>query len=161
MSTGKQGEENKQQQGQQQQGQQQGQQQQGSRPKSQQHKRTTAEWVTLGVSAVIILGLVGLITYLAFRPGSDDANLQVQTYPDQIRTEQGFYYLPVKISNLGNRTVGNVWIEFALSTGQGQTERSQISMNFLSAQDSQRGQVAFQHDPSQGSLKISFGYIYP
>ncbi len=152
MSAGKQGEENNQQEGGQ---------QQGGQPKAQQHQRTPAEWVTLGVSALIILALVGLITYLAFRPGSNEPVLQVQTFPGQMRKNGGFYYLPVMVTNNGNRTVGNVWVGFQLSTGQGQAETSQITMNFLATHDAQRGQVAFQHDPTQGALKISFSFIYP
>ncbi len=132
-----------------------------SEPKSEKHQRTTAEWITLGVSAALILGLIGLITWLYFRETSNQILLEVHPQMDAVFTHNGQYYLPVKLSNTGDETAANVWVALKLTGSQGSAETAEINISFIPAHGTHQAGVSFSNDPRQGDLQITFGYIYP
>ncbi len=139
----------------------QGQDNEQSEPKSEKHQRTAAEWITLGISAAIILSLIGLITWLYFRETSNQVLLEVHPQMEAVFTQNGQYYLPVKLSNVGDETAANLWVALKLTGSQGQTETAEINLNFIPAHGYHQADVAFTQDPRQGQLDITFGYVYP
>jgi uncharacterized protein (TIGR02588 family) len=129
--------------------------------KESQPSRTTAEWVTLGVSLGIVLGLLGLLTYLSFRGGEQPVLIEVEPQLDSVREEGGRYYLPVEITNQGDATASEVQIEISLSDVQGNEHSSSFTVQFLAGGAAAKGEAIFTADPRQGELTVSSGYLEP
>ena len=124
--------------------------------------RTTVEWITLGISVMIIASLVGLITYLYVSGGSTPAVIEVKPQFDQIRQVQDRYYLPVEITNVGGETAEEVTVRISLASVNGQTEPAEVTIAFLAGHASANATVAFREDPSQGEVMVDVvSYLEP
>lgn len=124
--------------------------------------RTTVEWITLGISVMIIASLVGLISYLYVSGGSTPAIIEVKPQFDQIRKVQDRYYVPVEITNVGGETAEEVTVQISLESANGQTESAEVTIDFLAGQDRANATVAFGEDPSQGEVTVDVvSYLEP
>ena len=116
--------------------------------------RSVAEWTTLAIGAVLILALVGLVTYL-YVSGDNRPPVVAATPLDQeIRHEEGTYYVPIEVTNRGDRTAEEVVVQAELSTGEGAPEVSEFTIDFLAGGETAEGTVAFSADPSAGELMV-------
>jgi uncharacterized protein (TIGR02588 family) len=116
--------------------------------------RTAAEWTTLGISTAIVLALVGLVLYEDVAGGKQPPVIEVHPRLEAVRHEAGTYYLPVEIRNRGDTAAEDVRVHIALTTDRNQRQSSELRTDFLAGGASIRGVVAFQEDPSRGSLTI-------
>ena len=116
--------------------------------------RSTAEWTTLGISITIVLGILGLITYLYISGGGERPNIAVDAKFEELRSEPSGYYLPVEVINEGDRTAEDVRVEVELDSSNGQPETSEISVMFLAGGERMTGTFIFEEDPTQGELTI-------
>lgn len=117
--------------------------------------RSVAEWSTLAISAAILLTIVGLVTWLAFRGDERAPEIVAEPHLDLLRDEASGYYLPVTIRNDGDITVQDAVIQGELDTGEGQPETADITIPFLSGGEEVRGTMVFQQDPTSGELTVS------
>ena len=114
--------------------------------------RSMAEWTTLGISIAILIFVLGLTTYLYVRGGEKPAVILVEPQMQEIRQDNGSYYLPVIVRNEGDPTVEEVNIEAELDTGAGEPETAQFTVNFLAGGEQVEGTFVFQHNPAEGNL---------
>ncbi|HEV2073517.1 MAG TPA: TIGR02588 family protein [Thermomicrobiales bacterium] len=114
--------------------------------------RSVAEWTTLGISIAILVFILGLTTYLYVRGGEKPAAILVEPQMQELRQDNGGYYLPVIVRNEGDPTVEEVNIEAELDTGAGEPETAQFTVNFLAGGEQVEGTFVFQHDPAEGDL---------
>jgi uncharacterized protein (TIGR02588 family) len=114
--------------------------------------RSIAEWTTFAISLVILIGIVGLITWLSFRGEERPPIITVEAQLEQVRREEGGYYLPVLIRNEGDSTVEDAMIQGELVTGEGQPETVDLTITYLAAGEEVQGTMVFQEDPTQGEL---------
>ncbi|NEP16439.1 MAG: TIGR02588 family protein [Leptolyngbya sp. SIO4C1] len=114
--------------------------------------RSLAEWLTLAVSACLLIGLVGLVIYdwqvNQNRPPRFDIEL-VETA--QVGSQ---YYVPFIITNTGGQVARTVQVSAELQLTNADTETGDQSIDFLSAQEQKRGSFVFDHDPQQGTLTV-------
>jgi uncharacterized protein (TIGR02588 family) len=124
-----------------------------------QKERTTAEWVTLGASILIILGLIGFITYEFFFSSTRPPLIEVNPRIEEVRQEGEAYYLPVEVSNRGDTIAEDIEVELTLTPEEGEPEAAQISLSFLSGGESADMITVFKSDPTTGRLEhvIAFG----
>ena len=116
--------------------------------------RSTAEWTTLGISITVVLGILGLITYLYVSGGGEPPSIMVETKIRELRSEANGYYLPVEVVNEGDRTAEEVRVEAELDTGTGQPETAEITVTFLAGGERVTGTFIFSEDPSAGDLTV-------
>lgn len=114
--------------------------------------RSVAEWTTLGISIAILLAILGLVTYLYGRGDEQPVVILVEPQMQELRQDEGEYYLPVIIRNEGDPTVEEVHIEAELDTGTGEPETAQFTIHFLAGGEQIEGTFIFQHDPAEGDL---------
>ena len=119
--------------------------------------RTFAEWTTLAISVVILLGTLGLISWLHFTENTDPANVTVEPQLDLLRQESSGYYLPVIVHNEGGETIRDVQIQAELLTDSGEPESADFTINFLVGGERVDGTFIFQQDPTQGDLTTAAG----
>ena len=123
--------------------------------------RSVAEWVTLGISVAIVVGVVLLVIYASLRGDDDPATIEVQPQLDQIRQVQGAYYLPVMVTNRGDRTAEDVQVHLSLTGGTGEPPSTQFTVRFLAGGERADAVVVFREDPSQGTLTTTISFIEP
>lgn len=114
--------------------------------------RTMAEWITLGISGAILLGIVGVLTWLSFRGAEHPPVIVVEPGMDQVREDDSGYYLPVVIRNTGDATVADAVVHAELDTGSGQPETAEITIDFLDGGETAAGAFVFREDPASGEL---------
>ena len=62
-------------------------------------ERSVAERTTLAISIILILGLVGLVTYVSINGGNEPPIVEAKPLPAEMRHEGESYYLPVAVTN--------------------------------------------------------------
>lgn len=115
--------------------------------------RTVAEWTTLAISAAMVVSMLGLVTYLYVRGDSQPAIVTASAQLDKLRQDDSAYYVPVQVTNEGDRTVEDVTIEGELAV-DGQVETAEITVTFLAGGERVTGAFVFSQDPSQGELTV-------
>ncbi len=116
--------------------------------------RTIAEWTTLGTSVLILFAVIVLLSYEYFASSARQPVVEAQPQLEEIRQAGGAYYLPVDVTNRGERTAEDVRVQVSLSSGQGQQETSQFSLKFLAGSATERGTVIFREDPLKGNITV-------
>jgi uncharacterized protein (TIGR02588 family) len=114
--------------------------------------RSVAEWTTLGISITILITILGLVTYLYLRGDEEPAVILVEPQMQELRQDEGGYYLPVVVRNEGDPTVEEVHIQAELDTRTGKPETAQFTISFLAGGEQVQGTFIFQHDPAKGEL---------
>lgn len=116
--------------------------------------RTIAEWTTLGISLAILALVFGSITWLSLKGDSEPTRVQVTPLLDAVQHEGGVWYLPVEVTNRGDRTAEAVTVEATLDTGEKEPEGAEITFGFLASRETVRGTFVFTSDPASGELTV-------
>lgn len=114
--------------------------------------RTGAEWTTLAISTGILIGVVGLIIWLAIRGTDQPPAIIVEPNFQDVRAEESGYYLPITIRNDGDATVQDAIVRGELDTGSGQPEDAEVTVDFLASGEEVYATFVFRSDPSSGEL---------
>lgn len=109
--------------------------------------RKVAEWVTLGLSVVIVTGLAGYILYQALREDAPYIPAEVRPLMDQVGREGGKYFLPVEVHNRGRRTLRDFRAELTYRTTDGKQETRDIKIDFLAERARETRYFYFDQDP--------------
>lgn len=115
--------------------------------------RSLAEWVTLAVSSLLVMGLIGATTWLHWTASSDPPAMMVETQTAEAYGAGGRFYLPVTVWNTGGLTAEEVRVRIVLTDGAGRTETAGFQVQFLAGGGSERGVVSFGSDPRQGQIE--------
>jgi uncharacterized protein (TIGR02588 family) len=119
-----------------------------------QRRRSAAEWTTLAVSIVLILGLLALVTYVSMTGGDDLPIVEARPLSTEMRHEGESYYLPVAVANRGGRTAEEVVVQAELTGSDGTSQASDFTLDFLAGGETREGTVVFDTDPLAGELTI-------
>ncbi len=116
--------------------------------------RSAAEWTTLAISIILILGLLALVTYVSMTGGNEPPIVEARPLDQEIRHEGESYYLPVAVTNRGGHTAEEVVIQAELTGSDGSAEESEFTLDFLAGGETREGTVIFTTDPSTGELTV-------
>ncbi|MGE3268287.1 MAG: hypothetical protein AB7P40_06035 [Chloroflexota bacterium] len=114
--------------------------------------RSVAEWATLGLSSLIVAGLVGLTLYFFVTAPTDPAKVAVDLRLTELYEADGRFYVPVTIRNTGGQTAQDALVRVTLTDPAGHAETGELQVEFLAGGGSSRGVVSFGADPRQGQL---------
>lgn len=130
--------------------------------KEQRANRSSAEWATLIISTVVILLVVGAITYSYLNKRDLPANISVKLQNDKIEKLSGEYYLPLEVRNEGSSVAEDVRVTVTHTVDK-KEEKSEFTIHFLPGQGTQKAFVAFKQDPSKkGTIETDIGsYLKP
>lgn len=112
--------------------------------------RSVAERVTLAVGIVVILALIGLVTYVSFTGGDDLPIIAATPVLAEMRQEGVLYYVPVTVTNDGQRTAEDVIVRAELASG----ETAEFTLDFLAGDETREGTVVFATEPTAESLSV-------
>ncbi len=124
------------------------------RDKRQGSGRSIAEWTTLGISATIVLVFIGLVSYQYLAGGDRPPVVEVAPQLQSVRQVGDAYYLPVKITNEGDRTAEDVSVELSLTLEEGKEVSSRFHIGFLAGHETVWGTAVFREDPSGGEVTV-------
>jgi uncharacterized protein (TIGR02588 family) len=119
-----------------------------------QRGRSAAEWTTLAISIILILGLLALVTYVSMTGSNEPPIVEARPLDQEIRHEGESYYLPVSVTNRGGRTAEEVVIQAELAGSDGSSEASEFTLDFLAGGETREGTAVFATDPLAGELTI-------
>lgn len=114
--------------------------------------RSIAEWTTLTISTLILLGIVGAILWLSLTGADHPPRIVVDWNPDKVRHEESGYYVEVVVRNEGNQTVENATIEGRLAIPGEDQESAELTIPFLAGGDKAQCTLVFRGDPASGEL---------
>lgn len=119
--------------------------------KNSQAPRTTAEWVSMVISLVLVAGVVGIVIALWLSPSQEPSRFRLDRKP--IRTEADHYYLPIVITNEGDATGAQVTVEGRVK-GMGDEQTSATTFDFIPAHSSVEGVLVFRLEPTSAELRV-------
>jgi uncharacterized protein (TIGR02588 family) len=130
------------------------------KPPPRQHaRRSGPEWITFGVSAVVLFVVVATLVGLAFRESA--AAEPVARLPGPVREVDGQFFVPVDIVNRGDEGAAEVQVLAELTIGGETTSGDQV-IDFLGGGEVQQLTFAFDDDPASGEIIISVtGFAAP
>ena len=129
--------------------------------KEQNKKRTGAEWITLTVSVLIVLGLAGLVIYQEAARGTEPPVIEVQPKLGEIRREGDAYYVPIDIANKGEVTAEDIEVQVSLEIEGEEPETIAFAVKFLAGGETGEQTVVFQKDPAEGELTYLVAFTTP
>ena len=116
--------------------------------------RSIAEWTTLIIGVVLIVGLVGLVTFLYVSRGNRPPIIAATPLDQEIRHQEGSYFLPIAVTNQGDQTAEDVMIQAELAAGQEAPEMSEFTIDFLAGGETEEGMAVFSTNPLAGELTV-------
>lgn len=119
-------------------------------------KRSIAEWVTFGISSLILVIIVSLVGYTWLNEKNQPPILSV-TKKEIIREINGQFYVSFEVVNSGGDTAESVQIMAELLINGKITETGEQQIDFLSSGESEEGAFIFSQNPRQGELNMRVG----
>jgi uncharacterized protein (TIGR02588 family) len=113
--------------------------------------RLVAEWVTMGISAAIILGVAGFLVWQGMNQESVFVPAEVKVRLDQTVQRGGKYVVPVMVENLGRRTLKDfkVRVSFRSESKSRERESDDVVVDFLGERATEVLYVYFERDPRE------------
>lgn len=111
--------------------------------------RKLAEWVTMGVSTALVLGVVGFLIYQMTREQGPFVAVEVRLLADQTRQSGGRYVTPVEIHNRGRRTLRSFRGEVTFQTPDGTPGKREFEIDYLGEQVRRTVYVYFDRRPNE------------
>ncbi len=113
--------------------------------------KSIAEWISLSVALIILLGFVGAIIWLWVHQPTGPAQFKVER--GVVRNETGLFHLPVTVTNTGGLAVGDVRVEGKLDN-QGREETTVTTIDFLPVRAREEVVLIFRSDPSAATVQV-------
>ena len=113
--------------------------------------KSTAEWISLAVSLLILLGFLGAIVWLWINQPAGPPQFNVQR--GVVRNESGLFHLPVTVTNIGGLAVGEVRVEAKLNN-QGREETTVTTIDFLPVRGQEEVVLIFGSEPSAAVVQV-------
>jgi uncharacterized protein (TIGR02588 family) len=105
-------------------------------------KRSSAEWISLAISSIIVLALFALVIFHRVSSGDAPATLALKALTGSVRQVDQSFYLPIEVTNKGAKTAEGVRVE-----GRQQNEIKSFEIDFLDGEESAAGVLIFSQDP--------------
>jgi uncharacterized protein (TIGR02588 family) len=111
--------------------------------------RTTAEWVTLALSLLVIGGLVSLalreeLTHEALEGGQ----LNIEFDIDNVEFRDGNFFVPYIVTNTGSEAILLADIWFDIYQDEHQVSSAEVRVQFLPLRGAQSGVFVTPYDPA-------------
>jgi uncharacterized protein (TIGR02588 family) len=118
------------------------------------------EWIVAGLSAALVLGVLGFLIQDGVRHPSTPPNVTVEV--DSITQAGPGYLVLFRALNRGRSTAAEVIVEGELEADTGRVEVSQTALDYVAGGGEQPGGLYFSRDPRQLKLRLrAHGYREP
>lgn len=122
-------------------------------PPEPQPTQTIVRWVSLSLSSLVLVTILGLASYLWVSDRQQQPPI-LEVVPNEIRQSNSQFYVTFEVSNQGGRTAESVQVIAELRMNGMTVESGEQIFDFLSSQERANGTFIFTQDPGQGELTI-------
>ncbi len=123
-------------------------------------KKNWLEWSVFGLSLLLILGIVAILIHEEMTLNGDPPDPQMVIGAPE--AHQGYFAVPVTVTNRGDETAEQVHLEIVLEMPDGGKETSEFDLPYLPRHAMRKAWVTFFHDPAKGEMKPRvLGYEKP
>jgi uncharacterized protein (TIGR02588 family) len=109
-------------------------------------RRHGLEWLVSGISAVILLFVVGVLVRSAVTTSDRAPELEIRLGPP--RAAGRHFRVPVEVHNRGDVTAVGAHVEVVLRRAGAEVERSEVVLSFVPRRSRRSGWAVFRHDPA-------------
>ncbi|HEV7310338.1 TIGR02588 family protein [Ensifer sp.] len=117
------------------------------------------EWLTGSVSALVIVALIGWITFEALTQSTAPPDLAVTVI--SIEKRAGGYLVMFDAENTADRTAAGVVVRGEIMDGDAVVETVETTLDYVPMQSSARGGLIFRNDPEGRSRLAATGFSEP
>lgn len=129
---------------------------------SENSNHTTAERITMGISIVILVGVIGLASWASFATGDARPEINVEVQMESMRETASGYYVPITITNDGGLTAQSVIVTGELVTDEPEPETAEVTIDFLAGGESEMAELVFFTNPNDGEFSVApTSYLQP
>jgi len=114
--------------------------------------RTTAEWVSLIISLLLLACVVGIVVKLWVSETAKPARFKIET--GAARNEAGQFYLEFTLTNEGDQTAAEVTVEGRIGDA-GNEETSSTTFDFIPGHARHQGVLVFSVEPANAQLRVA------
>ncbi len=122
-------------------------------PEAKKPSRSFAEWLSFGISSLIVGTTAGLVIY-SWATGRNSPPVLAINRTEPIREVDGQFYVPFEISNTGGETAESVQIIAELKVKLAVQESGDLQIDFLSRGETEKAAFVFKTDPRKGDLVV-------
>ena len=109
--------------------------------------RKLAEWVTMGVSLLVVAGVAGVLGYQATREKHAFVPAEMTPLLEEVREVKGQYILPIEVTNRGGRTLQGFKARVTSHPAQGPAEDRDFEIDYLGEGATQKIYLYFDRHP--------------
>jgi uncharacterized protein (TIGR02588 family) len=123
-------------------------------------KAERIEWIIGGVSAAVVVAMIGFILYQALAVAVLRPELSVVA--EGVVPTAGGFMVEFRAVNGGDATAAAVKVEGRLSSGERTVEAREVTLDYVPRRSEQKGGLIFRNDPRQYRLEMDAqGYMEP
>ena len=111
------------------------------------------EWVIGGVSAALVLLMIGFVLYGALTAQTTQAEFEIAIERVD-ETDAGNYRVAFRTVNRADSTAAGVEITGELSVGDQTMETHSVTLDYVPAHSSRSGTLLFENDPREAELHL-------
>ena len=121
--------------------------------------RKPAEWVTMGLSVVLVLGVAGFLVYEGMNQDSLFVGAEVKVLAEQAVERRGKFVVPVRVENPARRTLKDFKIRVTYQAAGGGPETEDVVIDYVGERASVTVYVYLDRDPRAARVEArAVGY---
>jgi uncharacterized protein (TIGR02588 family) len=93
--------------------------------------RKVAEWVTMGVSLVLVLGVAGFLVYEGMNGDGVFVEADVKVLVEQAVERGGKYVVPIRVENRARRTLKDFQVRVTYRSAGGEKESEDVVIDYV------------------------------
>ena len=109
--------------------------------------RKLAEWVTTGVSLVLVLGVAGFLVYEGMNQDSKFVGAEVKVLVEQAVERGGKFVVPVRVENRARRTLKDFKVLVTYRSASGERQSEDVVIDYVGERASATVYVYIDRDP--------------
>ena len=117
--------------------------------------RKLAEWVSLAISAVLILSIMGFLVGQVFTPEAPHVPVQARALLEKTKQAGEQYVLPVEIVNQGNQTLRNLMVEVEATEPGKEPTKYEVEIDYLGEGARQEAYLYLPVDPRTVEIEVT------
>lgn len=115
--------------------------------------RDAAEIATLVLSIAVVAALIGGVLYVQLARGDRAPAIHATAVPAEVRAEDGRYYLPVRVENVGDQAAEAVVVVVMHRRGDREVEH-ELVIDYLAGHGSADATAVLGEDPRRSEVTV-------
>ena len=116
--------------------------------------RKAAEWVSFGMSVLLILGLSGFLVREGLREEPPFVPAEVRAVVNETRLIGEQFVLPIEVKNAGGRALTSLEIEATYTASDGKEETQELNVDYLGEGSEVRIFLYLDRDPRRVPVNV-------